>query len=313
MKIEEHQIIRKEVFQDLLKFFTAIDTNLNLHYSNHTIDPSLNKILDSAARLIGRRITNKDLLCILQIYPDAYVIKHNNKINDHSEYLLTLPENIPLNTFNQCIPFRKEKLLNNINTWIDRNRNASEIMHPPIEQLVKKQKHTSTSRIQKPPSNSSSPTKISKSDLMNGMKNDSSKFIFRSKDENYEKKKNNGLSLLERIRLKEKLKNEQKMKDTPEMKYHTYIQSKLVPVYDILFHIHRSQDKQQYKSYPLSKLVSIIEDSLDYPTSQDEIKDTVYLLEKKLGTGKIEILSRGGVTAIKVIKLDRDIDMKALK
>ena len=313
MKIEEHPIIRKEVFQDLVKFLTAIDTNLNLHYSNHTIDPSLNKILDSAARLIGRRITNKDLLCILQVYPNAYAIKHNNKVNDHSEYLLTLPENIPVNTFNQCIPLRKEELLNNINTWISRNRNSSEITHPPIGQIIRKQKQASPSRIRKPQSNSSSPTKISKSALMNGLKNDSSKFVFRSKDENSEKEKNNGLSLLERIRLKEKLKNEQKMKDTPEMKYHTYIQSKLVPIYDIIFHIHRSQDKQQYKSYPLSKLVSIIEDSLDYPTSQDEIKDTVYLLEKKLGTDKIEILSRGGVTAIKVIKLDRNKDMMALK
>ena len=50
----------------------------------------------------------------------------------------------------------------------------------------------------------------------------------------------------------------------------------------------------------------MIEDSLDYPTSQSEIKDAVYLLEKKLGSDKIQILSRGGVTAIKVIELDRD-------
>ena len=75
----DHKVIKEEVFQDLIKFFTAIETNLNLHYSNHTIDPSLNKILDSAARLIGRRITTEDLLCILQIYPNAYAIRYNNK------------------------------------------------------------------------------------------------------------------------------------------------------------------------------------------------------------------------------------------
>lgn len=309
----EHQIIKEEVFQDLIKFFTAIDTNLNLHYSNHTIDPSLNRILDSAARLIGRRITTKDLLCILQIYPNAYAIRYNNKVNDHSEYLLSLPESIPVNTFNQCIPLRKEQFLKNINTWVAKNRKVPEITYTSIDKIVKKQNNASISKIHKPQSNTSSPTKMSKSDLINDMKNDSSKFVFRSKDENVEKEKNNGLSLLERIRLKEKLKNEQKIKDTPEMKYHTYIQSKLVPIYDILFHIHRSQDKQQYKSYPLSKLISMIEDSLDYPTSKDEIKDAVYLLEKKLGSDKIQILSRGGVTAIKVIELDRDGDLKELK
>ncbi|CUM51212.1 unnamed protein product [Debaryomyces tyrocola] len=309
----QHQVIKDEVFQDLIKFFTAIETNLNLHYSNHTIDPSLNKILDSAARLIGRRITTKDLLCILQIYPNAYAIRYNNKVDDYSEYLLSLPESIPVNTFNQCIPLRKEQFLKNINIWVTKNRNASEIAYPSIGQIVRKQNNSSPSKIHKPRSNTSSPTKISRSDLINGMKNDSSKFVFRSKDENAEKEKNNGLSLLERIRLKEKLKNEEKIKDTPEMKYHTYIQSKLVPIYDILFHIHRSQDKQQNKSYPLSKLISMIEDSLDYPTSKGEIKDAVYLLEKKLGSDKIQILSRGGVTAIKVIELNRDSDLKVLK
>lgn len=309
----DHKVIKEEVFQDLIKFFTAIETNLNLHYSNHTIDPSLNKILDSAARLIGRRITTEDLLCILQIYPNAYAIRYNNKDNDHSEYLLSLPESIPVNTFNQCIPSRKEQFLKNINTWVAMNKNASEITYPSIGQIVRKQNNASPSKIHKPQSNTSSPTKVSKSELINGMKNDSSKFVFRSKDEHAEKEKNNGLSLLERIRLKEKLKNEQKVKDTPEMKYHMYLQCKLVPIYDILFHIHRSQDKQQYKSYPLSKLISMIEDSLDYPTSQSEIKDAVYLLEKKLGSDKIQILSRGGVTAIKVIELDRDSDLKVLK
>lgn len=313
MKIEEHPIIQGKVFQDLVKFFTAIDTNLNLHYSNHTTDPSLSRILDSAARLIGRRITTKDLLCMLHIYPDAYVIRYNNKVNDNSEYLLSLPENIPVNTFNQCIPLRKEQFLNDLNTWIVKNKQTSEIAYPSIGHIVQRRKHSSPSKIHKPQLNSSSPTKISKSNLLNELKNDSSKFVFRSKDENAEKVKNNGLSLLERIRLKEKLNNEQKIKETPEMKYNTYIQSKLVPIYEILFHIHRSQDKQEFKSYPLSKLVSMVEDSLDYPSSRHEIKDTVYLLEKKLGPGKIQILSRGGVTAIKVIKLDRDVDLRLLK
>lgn len=312
MNINEHPVIPSNVFADLVKFFGAIDTNLSLHYSNHTTDPSLDKILDSAARLLGRRITTKDLLCILCISPKSFVIANNIKLNENSEHLISIPPSVSINSFNQQIPKRKVQFITEINSWIEKNNELSSIPSIPLERVINKRKLAS-SKIIKPNLNSPSPTKRLKSDLVNELKNDPSKFTFKSKDEELEKQKSNGLSLLERIRLKEKLINEQLLKESPEMKYTQYIQSKLVPIYDIIFQIHRYQQKDNLKSYPLTKLISMVSDSLNYPVSKDEIKDVIYLIETRLTKEKLQIISRSGVTAVKVIKLNREDDLKLLK
>lgn len=310
MKILHHRHIQEEVFKDLVKFFISIETILSLHYSNHTIDPSLNKILESSALLIGRRITIEDLLCILNIYPEAYSISHNNKTNDKSEFLISLPEDVSVVEFNQYIPQRKKRFVDGINLWIVNNKDASSIKHPSIDDIVQIKKAGSPSKVIKP--QSISPSKTSRKNMLKELKNDPSKFTFKSKEENVEREKNNGLSLLERIKLKEKINKEKKLQESPEMKYEVYIRSKLISVYDILFHIHQSQNKPN-ASYPLTSLVSKIEDSLDYPSSKDEIIDIIRLIEKRLGTEKIQVLSRSGITAVKIIRFDRDNDIEVLK
>lgn len=291
-----HSRIPSEIISLYLAYFRAIDNALNLYYANHTSDPSLEEILKSASGLLSKRVTLTSILVILGIYPGAYVLKHNHKVIGTSEYLILLPNDLQL--FNGMIVKRSNEFETRLLQWIQEYPEADALPSASIVSL------TSLT-----PSRRTSPSKITK--LSTTLKNDSSKFKFKAKDEVQQQTLNNGLTLLERIRLKEKQKNEGPQ-DTKETKYTRYLDGKLGMVYDIMFQTY-SQDNASAKTYGLRKFSEIIRDSLRYPMSIEEISDVVHRLETTLGQERIKILTRGGVTVIKINDLNRSKDLELIK
>lgn len=149
----------------------------------------------------------------------------------------------------------------------------------------------------------SSPTKISKT-----LSNSPKKFLLQQKPVEA-----GGLSLLERIKQKEKQRNLEKESYLPEKVYHRRLLYKLAPIYDIIYELSSSDDERrpQFKSFSLPKMVSMIKDSLTLNISEEEIEDTIRELSKLLPE-RVEIIKQGTINAIKVYRLNRSEDIEKI-
>jgi hypothetical protein len=316
MEYQTHPLIPPHIFVEIHQKMSAIDSMLNLHYSSHSADPLLVKLLDQAASLASTRIKVSDLECIMNIDPDFYrLYKTGDNYHDYAKIYIRFSR-----TFTpKMIQTRKQEFYTKLNLWISNNQH-SHLQHRTVELILKEAESEartsrSPSKVTKPKSGSSSPIKRKKS-LANDLKNDPCKFQFHQRDEKVQQQQNNGLSLLERIKLKEKLRNQQSVdsEDTPELKYDKYLVGKAASIYDIVYQM-TNIDGRSEVSISFSKLIDIIKDSLDYPMNSDEVIDTLKKVESKLGKtdqNYFTILKRSGVTVLKVGVLDRDRDLKLL-
>ncbi|EGW33134.1 uncharacterized protein SPAPADRAFT_60444 [Spathaspora passalidarum NRRL Y-27907] len=309
--IQRHPIIPKCMFVEMIATYAAIDTVLTLHYSNHTTHTTLDKVLESATSLLKRKITVTDLEQIFYIDSNAYHVFVNS---ENSATYIKFPHNVSL-----IHTTRKPKFISQVNQWIRDNPSQDLLGSIELSSIIKhepRSRPTSPSKIVKPKSTGSSPIKISLTEL----KNDSSKFKFKSKEEHTEKQKNNGMSLLERIRLKEKLKREQEadVANSSEVKYEKYLLQKVQMVYDVIFQLYNShlESSTQCKSFSLTKLTQTIIDSSSYPLDPKEVKDVVSLIHNKLqansSESKFSIIDSKGIQIVKVSNLNRTQDLKIL-
>jgi hypothetical protein len=283
--IASHPHVPRDTFRRCLAAFRALDSTLSLYYASHTTDPTLDEILVSASNLLGRRVTLDTVRTILHVYPQCYSLRENTR-TDSSAYVIHLPLEVP-------IPKRAAEFVRHLNQWIEHNASAKAfpLGQPPLPILASVRHAVNKTRL----------TRLAKE-----MRNSADKFAFRAKIEAVEQDKS-GLTLLERIKLKEKRNKELLKTDNPHARYLQFIHGKLPLIYDIVFQTFTASDAPS--SLPLDRFIDLISDSLSYPVSRPEIEDIVRRLEAVLGEHKVYLVTRGDVTVIKVGNLDRASDL----
>ncbi|RCK54620.1 Cell division cycle protein CDT1 [Candida viswanathii] len=298
MIINKHQQIPKHVFITLLSKFTALDNVISLHYTTHTAHPRLTKILSQASSLAKCAIVMADIEQITEVWRGAYVVfRQDDEVC------------IKFGDVDVSLMRRKETFIEFLNSWIDANQSIPEIPRHAIT-ITSVQK--SPSKVTKPRSASTSPTKKSK---FQDLKNDPSKFKFTEKSEPSRAAAALGMSLLERIRLKEKRAREDVASGpTPREKYERYLAGKIPMIYDAIYQVYNSEgdgERKGSRSFSTSKLIQIIQDSAEYPVVAEEIHDGMKLIVNKLS--KIQMIEKNGVKVLRVAYLDRDQDLMVLK
>lgn len=284
-----HPLIPEKTFKDIQTKAAAIDYVLNLHYTSHISDPVFSDLRSKAENLVQQRIRDDEFESILGIWPEAYRFYYGSNGKMYISFS---------STTTTAVTPRKELFKQQMDRWIAGNQQNETIATVSLHEIASKNRKTALpSKVTKP----------KRSSLANELKNDSSKFAFHQRDELVEQQKNNGLTLLERIRLKEK--TNQKEKISPEAKYQNYLQGKATTIYDIVYQL--TSGDEQPKSVALKKLCEVVQDSLDHPTNVDEISDTLAFIEKKL-TDKFTIVKRSNLTVLKVGTLIRDDDLRVL-
>lgn len=295
--------------KDLPALFSAIDTVLSLHYASSISTPKINVICSRATHLANKRIDTSTFGRILAYNPNLYKIVSSG--SGSYEFGVTVPENTPVAQFSSCLPSRRRQFEQLVSLKLD------DAMIPISLGSVAVIEALSLSPRK---SSSSSPTKVSPvkitKNVSKSMKNDGSRFLFKEKLAAVEASKANGLSLIERIRLKEKMNKENRGIDTPEKRYENLIYSKMPAVYDVLYELCDSNISRDqllnFRSYPLSKIVSIVCDSFVFNIAESEVRDTIKALERRL-TPNIQTIDRDGVQAVKIFQLDREKDLRLLK
>lgn len=316
MDIQKHPLIPRHVFITIRNNFNAIDNVLSLHYTNHTSNPLLNKILGQASSLTQTKVTITHLEQIMEITDSLYEIYRLDE-----ELIIKF-------TSNTQLAQRREVFIRHINEWIQTHQQLNTV--PPKKSSYTTEAtfalckslpsspvsflKTSPNKIIKPRSANSSPTKMKNRSLnFSDLKNDSSRFKFKEKLESIESSKFNGLSLLERIKLKEKLRKQQEqdelsMQQTPQDKYQNYLLTKIPMIYNAIYQLYQCQPNN-CKTFSTKKLIQTIQDSSSYPVIPDEIHDGMKLLSAKLPT-KLDMIEKNDIKVIRVTNLNRDQDLK---
>lgn len=298
--------------------FSAIDTVLSLHYASSITTPKLNDVCVRATSMSGTRITQSTIESILAYFPLAYkIVSHGPNGYD---YAITVPAGTQILKFGTQLPLRKAQFERLVSDSIEPPTPTNlavlaiveNLISPSIRNLAAESdssRSSSPSTVTSPTKARTSPTKVTKGSLL---KNDASKFLFKEKIAAVETSKS-GLSLLERIRLKEKkLKNQ----EPPEVRYQSQVVGKLPAVYDVLYElapVSTLGSGPKSRSFSLPKVVSIVQDSFSFAIADTEVLDVIRELESRLGQEKVHILERGGVHAIKVFHLDRTSDLSLIR
>lgn len=285
---------------DLVPFFSAIDTVLSLHFSSNTSIPRIHEVCAKATALTNKRVTTETIEKILGCDPTLYkVVSYGNGY----DYGLAVPNGISLTKFGSLLPSRKRAFEESLRCKL--KVDPADISSLAVPESVNSpvRKSASLSPIK-------SPTKVVKP-RRNDLRNDRSKFAFQERDSGASTKAT-GLSLLERIKLKEQLKNAGEV-TTPQSKYERHIVSKLPEVYDVLYEMSTSSSPVTlFKSFPIAKVISVVRDSLLYAIAAEDVRDVLLEMERKLGKTKMEVLRRGDVCAVKLYPLNRDLDLALL-
>lgn len=302
-KLNKHPHVSEDDLLLVVKAHDAMDTVLSIHYSSHPSFLTAHELFLKASVIVQRRLKIDHLLAVLAIDPMAYKLREPAGVTDYSPCYVTLFSGI--NVFNLSLQLRSGKFVEATNKWIESNPDIGYIKRKSVDEILQiHQQKPLPSPIKK----------ITKPKLV--LKNDLSKFMFKERIESEEKSKNDGLSLIERIRLKEKLNKDQQVNETPEMKHQRYLAGKLVPIYNIIDQL--TVDKTKLQAFALTTLSSTIKDSLSYPMHISDIHDALKLMETKLNKDQVKdktmvISTRSSLTVIKVKNLDRDRDIPLLQ
>lgn len=281
--------------------FHAIELVLVLHYATNTSDPVLARLLDTASLYAHLRINFAHFEVILFLVPDFYIVYPDYQQADAVHlYRISPPKRIPVFEFTKSIESRRTQFNDAMEKWLGENPHLGYI--PAVEiRDVAMRNHTKPLANSPAKKLSPSPTKVNK------LKNDASRFRFKERLEHAELAKS-GMSLLERIRLKEKLRNSENPA-TPQQKYDTYITGKLQPVYDILYQLCSRESLP--KLLLMTKLIGTVRDSFSYPIAVLEVQDTLHKLDEILPS--LSIITKAGTTVVRVESIDRSRDLARIK
>lgn len=301
-------MITKQSTDKLLRTFKAIEHVLQLHFATSVTNPSLVKILQQATELLGRKVEVKEVQQILAVV-SAYSLQIVD--GDLTIKLEEIGEN-RISVFGDKVQLYVEshpEQLGFPQLELSKVTTQSSTPSSSPQKVVKPTKFQSSNTS---PSKSRSPTKIGRFD---DLKNARSKFQFTEKDAKVESAKSDGLSLLERIRLKEQrnanLKNSAM---SPEMKYQQYLFGKIHVVYDAVYHLLGEQlelEQKLQRTFAMSQVEQIVMDTLDHPMGKNEIYDTIKLLAQKLS--KFVVVEKNDVRILKVSNLNREVDLAQFK
>lgn len=292
---------------DLPALFSAIDTVLSLHYTSSISTPNINELSSRATQLANKRIDSSTFGRILAYNPTLYkIVSYGSGSYDFG---VSVPNDTSVAQFSSCLPSRRREFEELVKKTSDEDIVPINLKSVAVIEALSLSPRKSSSPTK------ASPIKISKT-ISKTMKNDRSRFLFKEKLAAVECSKANGLSLIERIRLKEKMNKESIGIDTPEKRYQNLINSKMPAVYDVLYELANSNLPRDqllnFRSFPLSKVVSIVCDSFVFNIAESEVRDTIKALERVLAPS-IQTIDRDGVQAVKIFQLDREKDLKLLK
>lgn len=291
-----------QTMENLPKEFLAIDTALSLHYSSSITTPKLFRICQKATSLVGKRIDRHTIERILGV--DELLFKI---ISFKGSYDYGITVSIPLSKYGTLLLQRRAE-------FADKVSNLKTIEPVSLQEVAVLQSPVKSTSYRSP---STSPTKIAKGRQYEGLKKDSSSFSFKEKISAVQSSKAEGLSLLERIKLKERLNSNIDPKLKEKEDYHSYIHSKSSKIYDILYELASASGSINRtpvpQSFTLQKLISIIKDSSEYEISEDDISIVIKDLERKLGPTKLKLIEREHAKVIKVFNLDRAEDQKVFQ
>ncbi|KAM9920448.1 hypothetical protein OXX59_007214 [Metschnikowia pulcherrima] len=322
-----------ELASDLPVLFSALDTALSLHFYASTVVPKVHDLCAKATRLLMKRVDTNTFEWILAYDPDAYQIVHFG--SNSLDYGVCLPEGITPLQFGALLTKRKESFKNKVLAAKHRPPpspvalSSIAVSHTNLSQTIDEIKPLHSPRTptksnsgrlslgkngllgNSPASRDASPigspTKkfggVSKLDLSNR----SPRFTLK------QSQSSDGLSLLERIKLKEKKKNSISSEKLTEESRVQYIKSKVPEVYDVLYELTLQSNgiQKTFKTFPLTKLVSIIKDSLKSTMTDDEVEDTIVHIASLLPE-KVKKVDVGGIHALKIYILDRNSDLSTL-
>lgn len=252
----------------ILKLYDTIDNSINLYFASHTANPPLEVILDSCTNLLKKKVTVDDFLKLMAVDEKAFNLTRPGKTGS----------------------IRISKATLQRGQFLARLEQSNLTAVPVLAELVK----VTSGKLTKLPK-----TKI--------IKNDSSKFKFKPKDERLQQANQKGLTLLDRIKLKEMLKREAQDEEEPETKHNNFLKSKLRSVYDIIYQTHIQQKR---KAYSITSLSETIGDSLSNPISQEDILDILRIIETRLTS--VSLVKISSVFVLKISKLDRESDLLKL-
>lgn len=295
-----HPIITTAWIDRIRLLFQAIELVLVLHYATNTTDPVLARLLDTASLYANLRINFAHFEVILYLVPGFYFVYPDyQQVDAVHLYRISPPKRIQVLEFTKSIETRRTQFNHAIEKWLAENQNlgyipAVEIRDVAMKNYTKPLANSPTKKM------SPSPTKVTK------LKNDVSRFRFKERLEQEELTKT-GMSLLERIRLKEKLRNSENSA-TPQQKYDTYIAGKLHPVYDILYQVCSREPLP--KLLLMTKLIGTVRDSFSYPIAILEVQDTLHKLDEILPS--LSIITKAGTTVVRVESFDRSRDLERI-
>lgn len=293
---------------ELPALFSVIDTVLSLHYTSSISTPKINELCHRATQLANKRIDSSTFGRILAYDPNLYkIVSYGSGSYDFG---VSIPQDMSVAQFSSSLPLRRQKFEELVKLKADKAIAPLNLLSVAVVEALS----LSPRKLSSSPTKAS-PLKITKN-ISKTMKNDRSRFLFKEKLAAVESSKANGLSLIERIRLKEKMNKESLGSDTPEKRYENLIHSKMPAVYDVLYELfNKNLPRDQllnFRSFPLSKIVSIVCDSFVFNIAESEVRDTIKALERVLAPN-IQTIDRDGVQGIKIFHLDREKDLKLLK
>ncbi|KAI5966158.1 uncharacterized protein KGF55_000467 [Candida pseudojiufengensis] len=296
MEIETHPRIPKHVLKQLVVDLKTIDSLIELHFINHTINPSLSDVLKKASSENSRQLSVTDIEQINGILP-IYELHKNEVLGD-----------ITINFTKDYTSSRIEKFTKSLNEWSNSNQCSTKLPRLDLGKSTISDNQKQTMKVLKPKSK-----QISTRTKFKDLRNDKSKFIYKEKTESTQSTK--GLTLLERIKLKEKTANKENSELAKVQKYQSYLIGKVNTIYDIIYQFYKLQIMHSdinLVSVSLNQLLSSIKNSLNMPLTEIEIMDVLNIIESNLNN-KFTSLVRNDIKILRIQSLSRENDLKVFE
>lgn len=235
----------------LVKIFFALDKTIPLVIKNRTSNAKLSETIPQVKSFTGFNIGETDLLQVAYIWPNAIPLL----LNEYDEILINTDEAKDAFNFKNLLT-RAGTFESKTQVWLRNNKDQYDVPVLPRSQIKAPLDGPTTKRVKK--------------DII---QNSKEKFIPKTISVETKTAKT-GMSMLERIRLKERQKLE--TQKTPEQKYEHFLDGKSKAVLEILISV------RPETPYPLDKLGDLIKNSLTKnPVSEKEAIDVALHLTKK--------------------------------
>lgn len=273
--------------------FNVSDSVLSLYSMSKPTNtaPELYNLLPQISNMLKKKITQEMFLKMLYLWKDCYIIE----VNSRAELTIKPPSTRSLMTLSN--KSRKLEYVERADCWLNNALQQPQIpVDVPICKISKRKCSDSSSGCTTTNISTLNPTTPTKKNRSKGyISNSAEKFFLKEA-----KPDENGSSLLERIRQKERKASA--LLSQRERQYQQFLKVKIVQVFDILFSL------PQGKPYTSTHLSSLITDSLqdsNNPIGDSEAQEILLklqdLLQHRIKVTEVE----GGLKVFKWDILDK--------